>query len=191
METKKINYTIFKYLLGMVFLIYYRPKFKNTKVIPKKGPMLVCGNHIHMFDQCLPILSTKRMIHYMAKKEYFDGKTSWFFKSTGCISVDRSIHDEKAKEEALSLLKDGYAVGLFPEGTRNKTNDILLPFKYGTVSMAKKTDAYVVPFGITGKYKFWNNKLTITFGTPFKVGDLTLEEANDKLRKEILQIIEE
>ena len=37
-----------------------------------------------------------------------------------------------------ALLK-GDAINIFPEGKRNKTNDILLPFKYGAVSLAKKT----------------------------------------------------
>ena len=65
---KKIFYNIYKYILGIIFLLYYRPKFVNKNYIPKKGPIIVCGNHIHMFDQCLPILCTKRMIYYMAKK---------------------------------------------------------------------------------------------------------------------------
>ena len=87
----------------------------------------------------------------MAKREYFDDKkVAWFFKGTGCISVDRSKKDEHATDLALSVLKDGGAIGLFPEGTRNKTESFLLPFKFGAVSMAKKTDSYLVPFGITG-----------------------------------------
>ena len=72
MEKNKAFYNTFKYLLGSVFLIYYRPKFRNKNVIPERGPIILCGNHIHLYDQCLPILSTKRMLHYMAKKEYFD-----------------------------------------------------------------------------------------------------------------------
>ena len=189
MENNKILYNIYKYILGAVFLIYYRPKFVNKKYIPKEGPIIVAGNHIHLFDQCLPILSTKRMIHYMAKREYFDGKLAWFFKSSGCISVDRQ-NKENAKiavNTATNLLKNGYAVGIFPEGTRNKTNDLLLNFKIGTVKMAKETNATIVPFVITGKYKFWNNNLKVTFLKPFKVNNMSLDEANNKLRKLMLK----
>ena len=122
----------------------------------------------------------------MAKKEYFDGKMSWFFKATGYIPVDRSIHDDNAKGAALEVLKNGGAIGLFPEGTRNKTNDkLLLDFKFGTVSMASKTDATIVPYAITGDYCFRSKNLMIRFGKPFKVGDMTLEESNEKLYKEI------
>ena len=188
MEKHKIGYTVCKYLLAPIFLIYYRPKFDGSKNIPKKGPIIVCGNHKHILDQCFPILSTRRMLHYMAKKEYFDGKTAWFFKLSGCISVNRQIKDSDATNEAIELLNNGYAVGLFPEGTRNKTKDILLPFKFGAVSMAKKTNATIVPFAVTGEYKFRKNNLKVTFGKPFKVKD-DLEEANNRLYKEIETII--
>ena len=189
MEKNKIMYNVYKYILGLLFIAYYRPKIVNKKYIPKKGPVIIAGNHIHLFDQCLPILSTKRMIHYMAKKEYFEGKTAWFFKSSGCISVDRG-NKENAKiaiNTATNLLKDGYAVGIFPEGTRNKTEDLLLPFKIGAVKMAKETDATIVPFVITGEYKFWNNNLKVTFLKPFKVNNMTLEYANKRLRNMMLK----
>lgn len=189
MEKHKTMYTIYKYILGIIFIIYYRPKFINKNYIPKEGPIIIAGNHIHLFDQCLPILSTKRMIHYMAKKEYFEGKTSWFFKSSGCISVDRQNKEnaKKATEEATKLLKNGYAVGIFPEGTRNKTDELLLPFKIGTVKMAKDTNATIVPFVITGKYKIFNNNLKVTFLEPFKVNDMSLESANEYLRNMMLE----
>ena len=128
----------------------------------------------------------------MAKREYFDNKkTRWFFKAVGCISVDRSVHDGKAKKEAIETLKNGGAIGLFPEGTRNKTQEFLLPFKFGAVSMAKKTDAYLVPFGITGDYVFRSKNLVIKYGKPFKVTDLELEEANNLLYETVKKLMED
>lgn len=176
-------YKVFKVVLGSIFKIYYRPTVINKEVIPQDGPIIVCGNHMHILDQCVPILSTKRVIHYMAKKEYFDGKYAWFFKMAGCIPVNRQIKDNNATEAALEVLNNGGAIGLFPEGTRNKTEEFLLPFKFGAVSMAQKTGATLVPFGISGQYK--KGELVVRFGTPFKIGDMTLEEANEKLRNEV------
>ena len=188
-EEHKTGYTFFKTILGGLFKFWYNPKIIGAENIPKEGPIIVCGNHIHIMDQCSVILSTKRMVHYMAKKEYFDGKFAWFFKASGCISVDRSIKDENAKNKALEILKQGNAIGLFPEGTRNRTKELLLPFKYGAVSMASKTDAYIVPFGISGTYKFRSKDLVIRIGKPFKVNNMTLEEANDKLKEKITSLI--
>lgn len=189
-EEHKLGYTIFKHVLGPIFKLWYNPKIIGKENLKIDGPILVCGNHVHLMDQCSVILSTKRMIHYMAKKEYFDGPHAWFFKASGCIPVNRQIKDSKAKDHALELLNNGYAVGLFPEGTRNRTKEKLLPFKFGAVSMAKKTNAYIVPFGISGTYKFRSKDLTIRIGKPFKVGDMTLEEANQLLKEKIEALID-
>lgn len=269
-EKHQVGFKIFKSILGVIFTCYYRPKYLNKEVIPKDGPIIVCGNHIHLFDQCLPILATKRMLHYMAKKEYFDGPFAWFFKASGCISVDREHHGGTSKEIAEKVLNKKWALGIYPEGTRNslaskeeklkeayeylkedislakfkkiikkrmtllsqyeflktlyndnvitkeefkkalldldnyliklvKENKIskdtykdtlLLPVKFGTVSLASKTNATIVPYAITGKYQFLNNKLTIKFGKTFKVSkEDNLEEVNEKLQNEIKNII--
>lgn len=185
-------YSLSKIILGAIFKLYYNPKIVNKENIPKEGSIIVAGNHKHLFDQCLTILSTKRCLHYMAKREYFDNKkVAWFFKGTGCISVDRSRKDPEAKQKALDILNDNGAIGIFPEGTRNKTNKLLLPFKFGAVSMAKKTDSYIIPFSITGDYKFRSKNLKITYGKPFKVTDMQLEEANDKLYKQVEKLLKE
>ena len=91
---------------------------------------------------------------------------------------------------AIKILKSGGAIGLFPEGTRNKTKDqLLLPFKMGTVSMAYKTNATIVPFAITGDYRFRSNNLTIRYGKPFQVENDHLELANQKLYQEIKSLL--
>ena len=179
-----LGYRFFKAVLGPIFKLWYNPTIIGKEYIPEDGAILVVGNHKHLYDQCLPIVANKRPIHYMAKKEYFDGHFAWFFKAAGCIPVDRSKKDNNATSLALEVLKVGKVLGLFPEGTRNKTDKFLLPFKFGAVSMASKTNALIVPFGITGDYKFRSKNLTVRFGKPFKVeGDL--EEANKKLEKEV------
>jgi len=187
-----ILYRIGRFILGPFFKWYYNPTIIGKENIPKDGAILIVGNHKHLYDQCLSIISTKRFIKYMAKREYFDNKkTRWFFKAVGCISVDRSVHDGKAKGEAIETLKNGGAIGLFPEGTRNKTQEFLLPFKFGAVSMAKKTDAYLVPFGITGDYVFRSKNLVIKYGKPFKVTDMELDEANNLLYETVKKLMED
>ena len=186
----EIGYSLLTPIMRVLFKLYYNPKIINKEVIPKEGPILIVGNHKHIYDQCLTIMATKRVIHYMAKKEYFDGKMAWFFKLVGCIPVDRSIKDHNATDKALKVLNSGGAIGLFPEGTRNKTKDVfLLPFKFGTVSMAKKTNATIIPFGLTGDYRFRSKNLTIRYGTPFKVGEMDLEDANKKLYEEVEKLM--
>lgn len=185
-------YRIGRFLLGPFFMWYYNPKVINKEVLDTiDGPTLIVGNHKHLYDQCMTIVLCKKFVKYMAKKEYFDDwKTRWFFKGVGCISVNRQVKDSGSKEEAIEYLNKGGIIGLFPEGTRNKTDKFLLDFKFGTVSMAEKTGATIIPFGITGDYKFRSKNLTIRYGKPFKVGNMTLEEANETLFNEVKTLME-
>ena len=71
--------------------------------------------------------------------------------------------------------------------TSNEYYDsLLLPLKYGAVSMAQKTGAIIVPYAITGKYRFSKNNLKVTFLKPFTVSSTDdLTEKNNELAKEI------
>jgi len=189
-KESNFGYYFVRAILKPIYLLLYHPKIIGKENLPKEGPVIFCGNHRHVLDQCPVLTTTKLPVHYMAKKEYFDGKMAWFFKLSGCISVNRAIHDEEAKARAINILKNNGAIGIFPEGTRNKTigtaeEVLLLPFKFGAVSMAKKTNATIVPFGLMGDHKVGNRNLTLVFGKPFKVENMELEEANELLRAKI------
>lgn len=192
-----MNYFIYKvvrFIGRPIYKIVFRPKYYGVDNIPSEGAVILAGNHTNNLDAAMMIGAPKRIVHMMAKKELFSSKISnYFFRSMGCISVDRSIHDENAKSEAIDVLKNNEVLGIFPEGTVNKTlykdnEQLLLPFKYGAVSFAKKTNAYIVPFAINGKYKIFSKDLKITFGKPYKVtGDL--ESENEKLMNIVSKMI--
>ena len=124
----------------------------------------------------------------MAKKEYFDSPFAFFFKASGCIPVDRSIHDDNAKSSALEVLNEGYALGIYPEGTRNRTEAELLPFKKGAAKMAREINCPIVPFAVTGEYKVRSKNLMVRFGNPIDVGEKTVEEVTEELKSEILSL---
>ncbi len=188
---KTLLYRVGKFFLSPIFKFYYNPTIIGKENILTKGPIIIAGNHKHLYDQCLTIIATKRGINYLAKKEYFENKKiAWFFKKTGCIPVDRTKKDTNATNKALWVLKNNGAIGIFPEGTRNKTEKKLLPFKFGAVSLAQKTNAYIIPFAITGDYKFRSKNLTIRFGSPLTVNNMSLEEANNYLYSKIKELLE-
>ena len=64
---------------------------------------------------------------------------------------------------------------------------VLLPLKYGAVSMASKTKVPIVPFIITGNYEFRRGNLKVVIGKPFMVED-DLEQANIRLRREMINL---
>lgn len=189
---KNFWYKFLRMILSPIYRFYYNPKIYNKEYLNVEGPIIIAGNHIHIMDQCNVIISTKRVITYMAKKEYFDSiKTRWFFKLVGCIPVNRGSKDDTSKQVAIKVLQNNGAIGIFPEGTRNKTKEKLLPFKYGAVSMAIKTESTIIPYAIKGKYKFRSKNLQINFGKPFKVDGLSLEEANTKLFNKVSKLLDE
>lgn len=188
-EDREGFYKLFSPLMNAALKFWYNPKIINKENIPKDAPVIIACNHIHLFDQCLTIAATKRVIHYMAKKEYFEGRLRPFFEAFGCIPVDRETRDIKCVKSALRVLKRGGAIGIFPEGTRNRTDKLLLRFKPGAVALAKKADAYIVPCGLTGDYSFRSKNLCIRYGKPFKVSDMTVTEGNKKLYCEVEKLV--
>lgn len=184
-----IVYRTLKFIVKPFFMLIHGTRYIGIENIPKSGSVILVGNHTGNMDALLMLGGPKRIVHMMAKKELFNTKIkNAFFRSMGCISVNRSIHDEKAKSEAINILNKGEVLGIFPEGTINKTDDIILPFKYGAVSFAKKTGAYIVPFSITGSYNIFKRNIKLIYGKPYKVtGDLEVE--NEKLMTKVKNLI--
>ena len=187
-----MNYAIYSFVRFVdrcLVKLVYRAVFSGKENIPNNGSVILAGNHTNNRDALLMIAGPDRIFHTLSKKELFSNKIkNFFFRNMGCIPVDRSIHDENAKSEAIDLLNRGNVIGIFPEGTVNKTNDELLPFKYGAVSFAKKTNSYIVPFAITGKYKLFRKSVKLTYGKPYKIKSNDLEKENNILRNKILEL---
>ena len=178
---KNIFYIVSKTILKPIFFLVYRPIIIGRENIPKDGSVVLAGNHTNWKDPLLLISVVNRPIHFLAKIELFKGLIGAVVKLMGCIPVDRKIHDKSALTSAVEVLNNGEVIGIFPEGTINRTEDMTLPFKIGAVKMAKDTDTLLVPFTITNKYKLFRKSVTIEFYKPYKVVD-ELDIENNKLR---------
>ena len=184
--------TLYRILRPIVILLFkgiYRIKVINKESIPKDGPILFVGNHKHNYDFINLMCGTKRTIHFLAKKELID-KHGWLFGKLGIIPVDRGKKNKDAINEAVSLLNDGEIVGIFPEGTFNKTEYIIMPFKYGAVKIASNANCSIVPFAITGEYKRFRRGLKIEFGEAYKIIDKhDLTKENIKLMNKVITLM--
>lgn len=190
MKKTPVVYRILRPVIKGLFIFLYRPTIEGSENIPKKGRVVVCGNHTHNWDSAILLSSTKRTVHFLAKDELFKGIGKYFFKSMACIPVNRRQKDKNAMESAIKVLESDELIGIFPEGTFNRTKDIVMPFKYGAVSMAHKTNSTIVPFSITGKYKmFKKNSVKICFGKPYKIKTDDLTEANNELMNKVKELI--
>lgn len=180
-------YRVFRPLY-FVFTGIFRPRIIGKENIPKKGRVVIAGNHMFVLDPILVAISTWRCVHFLGKYEIFKYKfTNWLFASAGVIPVHRQRKDHNALVSAEEYLEADQAVALFPETTIIKPEGVqLLPFKIGAVKMAYDTKAPIVPFTINGSYIPFNGRLEIIFHEPYYIPDgADLAVENDKLRERV------
>lgn len=126
------------------------------------------GNHLSILDVVFPAVSTHRPLHYLAKKSLFEkGLMKKFVTKCECIPVNRDGSDVRAVMLAMKYLKEGEHVVIFPEGTRNKSEDRFLPFKSGAAAIAVKTQTPIVPMVQIKKIRFLK-RAHVLFGEPFE-----------------------
>lgn len=125
----------------------------------------------------------------MAKSELFDNCVSnYIFSKIGAFPINRDGFDLNAIKTALKILKSENFLGMFPEGTRNKTTDIILPFKTGVSILAIKTNSLIVPFGISGNYKF-RKDLKLNIDKPININDIEKENQTSYIEEKVKQLI--
>ena len=184
----KLFYKIVRPLL-VLYIKLYKPTVINSKAIKESGSVILAGNHTSYNDPLLVAYATKRQVHFFAKDSLYKGLKKVIFKGLGIIPVNRKIKDRNSLNMGIKVLNNNLVVGIFPEGTINKTNDVIMPFKYGAVKMAKETNATIVPFAITHKYKLLKKSVKIEFGDPYIVKDNDLTIENEKLMKRVSNLI--
>ena len=163
-------------------------KIKNKDRIGNDR-IILAGTHTSIFDCLMLIASTKRPVHFLAKKELFVGVKGLLFRNMGLIPVDRSKKDRSSIDSALEYLKKGDIICIFPEGTTQKGRG-LLPFKIGAVKIAHDSNTKILPFVISGKYKPFSKDLRLEFGKAIKVKSDDLDKENEKLRNIIIDLLE-
>lgn len=189
MKENKISYKLLKTIIKPLFKILYRPTVKGNENIPNEGPIIFVGNHKHAFDSVLVMTNTERIVHYMAKESLFKGLHGKILETIGIIKVYRTKSNPTAVLEATQILKQGGTVGIFPEGTRNRTEEDLLKFRHGAVAIAQKSNSKIIPFAIKGNYKLFRKGLIIEFGKAIDISQMEIEEANNYVRNKVLELL--
>lgn len=166
--------------------------------LPEGGGFIIFANHTSMTDIPTVALASQKPVSWVAKASL--GRIPFFGWALARVHmlVDRGGGVEatrKMVDEATRRLTDGEILAIFPEGTRNRGSAPLLPFKKGTLILAKHTGAPIVPLAIKNAGslwpadKFWPRPGTIRvkIGQPLllkegeKLGDIT-ERAQAALR---------
>ena len=138
------RYTLFRRVmifLGRLFLGFEAHGENN---VPHEGPLIVAANHRRFFDPVFVCMAVPRRLQWMAKKELFAPPLRGLFYFIGSFPVDRAGGGRTAIREGLKFLADGWALGIFPEGTRQREG-VSGEAKSGVVMLATRGDALVSP----------------------------------------------
>lgn len=146
-------YRFARFLLKIVFKIRYKLVVHGNTNLPET-PLVICANHINLWDPILLAIIFDRPIRFMAKKELFDNKFLGFLLNKfGAFPVDRDNVNIKTIKDSIKLVKDNKVLGIFPEGTRVKTVSEE-NMKTGVAMIASRAGADVIPVFINSNYKF-------------------------------------
>lgn len=141
--------------LGPLFRLIFRPTAEGIDNVPADGPLILCSNHLSFIDSLLIPLMIRRKVVFLGKSDYFDKwYMSWFFKGAGVIPVRREGGEagESSLKTAVRALEQGYAVGIYPEGTRSPDGR-LYRGKTGPARMALRARCPIVPVAVYGTDK--------------------------------------
>ena len=166
--------------------------------LPKDQTVLFVANHQSNFDIPLLMSSINVPKGFIAKKELEKWPMiSTWMKYIKCIFMDRSNLRKSAEAivEGTMLLRGGYSMVIFPEGTRSKGGPIG-DFKAGSFKLATKSKCPIVPVTIDGTYKLLeaNNNwiksadVRLIIHPPIDVTSLSKEES-DALHNTVHSII--
>lgn len=139
-------YNFIRGMFGWIVRLIYPIKVIGDKNnIPRDGKIVLLSNHLSYKDIPALVVHFPGYRHFLAKKEFTKHRiVKWFFTKMGAFFVDRGNLDLSAIRTGVNYLKSGEGIAMFPEGTRNRTNEDIQQVKGGAAMFAVKGQAPIV-----------------------------------------------
>lgn len=154
-------YHLANVFLRLVFRIVLDYRVTGLENVPRNGPLIVAINHSSFLDPLLAGAFIPRNIVMMSKIENFRMPVLGIIvRLYGAFPVRRGEVDLQAMRKAMEVLRGGGALLMAPEGTRSRDGR-LQEGHDGTVLVAVRTGARIVPVAIWGQKPFWSNLLRL------------------------------
>ena len=189
-------YRFLQIVFRLLFYTVFRTRVYGRENIPKEGAVILAANHASNIDPPLMASLIERPVSYMAKIELFENPIfGAAIRRCHAFPVKRGASDRGAIKAAVTVLKEGHMLGLFPEGTRSKTGE-LQKAEAGIALIASMTGAPIVPVAILNSHRIFANggllpQLRIMYGAPISFQcDRKSKEALDAFSAEIMAHIE-
>jgi len=138
-------------LMISVFAFYGGFEVTGVENVPQTGAVIFCPNHTSDSDPGALFCALPRAdVYFMGKQELFANPLlGGLFRYYGGFPVVRDTADRKALRTALSVLKSGHGLVVFPEGRISRAGT-LMHLQSGAALLAARSGAPIVPVAITG-----------------------------------------
>lgn len=143
------RYRIFREIVVAIAGVLLGLKVYGAERAPESGPLVVASNHRRYLDPVYVSMAVPRRLQWMGKKELFVFPFTRLFYLIGTFPVDRQGGGRAALRAALKYLALGAALGIFPEGTRQRdakgSGEAKESPKSGAIMLAARSGAPILP----------------------------------------------
>jgi 1-acyl-sn-glycerol-3-phosphate acyltransferase len=139
-----------RFLLRLAIPFWLRYRARGIERIPSSGAALLVINHQSFLDPLLVGAPLRRPISFVARDSLFGVPiVGWILRNMYVIPINRESASAASLRRAADRLKQGFLVGIFPEGTRSP-NGRLGPLKPGFLALVRRANVPIIPVGISG-----------------------------------------
>jgi 1-acyl-sn-glycerol-3-phosphate acyltransferase len=184
--------------IGAAVELLTRLRVYGRERVPMDGGLVVACNHFSWIDPPVLGAAIPRTLYFMAKVEaHRVPGLGQLMRSFGAFSVRRGESDREAVRTMRQLVRDGHALGLFAEGTRQRSG-VPGPVQPGAAMVAINEEAPVICAAIYGSFE-WRlgnfSPVSLAWGTPMSFDGLPrggkgYKEASAEIEREIRKLWE-
>lgn len=173
-------------------LVVHRVQWVGRHNVPATGPVILAANHTTGLDPFLMQGGVPRMVKWLMIGDYMFGFARPLWRTIQPIALEKSASDMNKLRQVIATLRQGQIVGLFPEGSLQRTHRELQPFRPGIAMIARRANAKIVPVWIHGTPRkqnmlwhfLWPSRSLVLYGPPF---DPPPDQPDDQVVEELRQ----
>jgi 1-acyl-sn-glycerol-3-phosphate acyltransferase len=190
-------YTFLKMFGNIFSCLFFRLRATGVENIPRRGAFILAPNHRSYLDPPLVAFRVPRKIYFVSKTTLYR-KRIFLPLLNGLHAIPlRQGRGAVGLKSAISSLKKGLPVVIFPEGTRNRTRQKFLAGTKGISLLAESASVPVVPVYLSGTDQalphnaimFRPRAITVAYGKPLEFGG-SPDAFAEKVMAEIIRLSE-